>query len=547
MIKSRRRGRWPNLVSRRDFLNGILASSTLLAPLARGDGKGPRPVAASDRTDAFELCHAFLEGRGLPQADAGGRLHECIVVGGGMAGLVAAWKLQRRGVRDIVVLERNDDLGGLCRSDLVGGVTCARASAYASFPFNREMADLFLDLGLVANGPGLKTLTGVPQFELQAPYDRLFVDGHWVREPFGKEGLARLPVSRQVRKDLAALVDRLQELWDWEDARGRSAFDCPVEAASPAEEMRRLDALTVGEYATSRGWGLDMVRLLDPVLRSAYGIGHERISAWAALDLLSDEWLPTPPGRGALCHPGGNAFITSRLAQRIDAQALTTGAFVTRVAQRNAEVHVGVLRGGEPTTLRARAVVFAAPPFLAPHLVPDLPPERRKAADALEYAPYLVANVAVSRTPAGLAYSNLLAGDCFVSDFIVADWAGSPSPATAPPDRPNVLTAYAPLERAQRARLLAAPFDEWQAAILNDLDRCLPGIGETVTGLHLYRWGHAFAVPRRGWVFSPQRQLLKQPLGRIVFAGADVEGIPTVDHAMASGFRAAEEVLQVLS
>jgi hypothetical protein len=54
------------------------------------------------------------------------------------------------------------------------------------------------------------------------------------------------------------------------------------------------------------------------------------------------------------------------------------------------------------------------------------------------------------------------------------------------------------------------------------------------------------AVPVKGWLFSSARQSLRQPLGRVFFAGADVEGIPTVDHAMAAGFRSASEVSEVI-
>jgi hypothetical protein len=33
--------------------------------------------------------------------------------------------------------------------------------------------------------------------------------------------------------------------------------------------------------------------------------------------------------------------------------------------------------------------------------------------------------------------------------------------------------------------------DEWQAKILSEFDKCIPGLSKTVTGLNLYRWGHA--------------------------------------------------------
>ena len=40
---------------------------------------------------------------------------EVLVVGGGPAGLAAALRLQERGVRDILVVEREKSLGGILR------------------------------------------------------------------------------------------------------------------------------------------------------------------------------------------------------------------------------------------------------------------------------------------------------------------------------------------------------------------------------------------------------------------------------------------------
>jgi hypothetical protein len=164
----------------------------------------------------------------------------------------------------------------------------------------------------------------------------------------------------------------------------------------------------------------------------------------------------------------------------------------------------------------------------------------------MEYTPYLVANIGVKETPPHLAYSNQLVGNYLISDFIVADWAEQSKPSNAARARANVLTIYAPLPVGERAALLSDSLDEWQAKVMADMEKCLPGIGEAVTAFHLYRWGHAFVAPLKGWVFSKGRQRLRQPLGRVFFAGADVEGIPTIDHAMAAGFRSAAEALKVL-
>lgn len=570
-------------ISRRDFLNGVLLTAAS-APLALAAGclpaaptpaptappttppatpapaptalppptaaapvltaAPPAALAAGDRTHDFARCHEIWSGTLRGEAEPDAHRYDCLIIGGGMSGLVAAWQLRRSGINDTLVIEKDAAAGGLCCADAIGGIVAAKASAYPSFPFNDDMLALYRDLGFVSVA-GQK-VTANPQHILKPPYDQVFSTGKWVSDPFDDAGSARLGISQRAQDDLAALTDELAELWEWEDADGRPAFDCPPDDATRDAKMRGLDALTLGEYVQAQGWGLEMARLFDPLLRSAYGVGHDRISAWAALDILTDELLPADEGEDALGFPGGNAFFAEALARTLAPQRLLTGASVTRMQQSGDEVQVTFVRGGQAQTVRGRTAIFAAPQFMAPYLLPDLPAERQQAARSFEYTPYVVANVAVSQTPAGLAYSNQLLGDFVMSDFIVADWTQHADPLKAPTERPNVLTAYCPLAAQERMALLASPLEAWQDKILAEFERCLPGLGRTVTGFYLYRWGHAFAAPTKGAVFAAGRQLARQPLGRIAFAHADVEGIPTIDHAMASGFRAAREAAKRL-
>ncbi len=535
-------------ISRREFVNGILVSAASLALMPRRGESASHGhlLAPLDKTDSFTICHEIWRGKNFIPTESAGILYDCIIVGGGMSGLVAAWKLQRLGVAKILVVDQNEMMGGLCRADEIGGVTFARASAYASFPSSGELTELYRDIGLIKSNDKSANIEIDRKYLLQPPHDQIHMQGQWAREPFNSRGFDHLPVTKKIRDEMKAFAVALDELRDWKDKDGRSAFDCPPDDATRSPKIRSLDAITLGDFAVSRGWSRKMTSLFDPLLRSAYGLGHDRVSAWAALDFLGDEILPEEPGKGSLSFPGGNAFLAEGLARRIGGETLLNKAFVTQVSQQGREVRVGILRDGKSSTVKARAVIFAAPPFMAPYLLPGFPEKRRKAVKSLEYAPYLVANVAVSKTPAKLSYSNLLLDSVSISDFIVADWAGLASPLAAPLDRPNVLSCYCPMPAKNRMQLMSLSFDNWTANILADLERCLPGVGRTVTGVYLYRWGHAFAVPLKGGLFSDSRRLMKQPFGRIFFAGADIEGIPTVEHAIAGGFRAAEEVSGLL-
>ena len=69
----------------------------------------------------------------------------------------------------------------------------------------------------------------------------------------------------------------------------------------------------------------------------------------------------------------------------------------------------------------------------------------------------------------------------------------------------------------------------------------MPGVRATVTGFDLYRWGHAMLAAEKGFVFSPARQSAAQPVGRLLFANHNVEGLPAFENAVMAAMRAAHE------
>ena len=132
-------------LSRREFINGTLvgalglSAGTLLGGAAGGADANlavarrtlrPRATApacptlrASDKGDRYELCHGLTRGgRRQPTCFAGtppasGQLYDAIIIGGGTerAGRgVAAAKLKHD---NILVLEKNDTVGGYCRDE----------------------------------------------------------------------------------------------------------------------------------------------------------------------------------------------------------------------------------------------------------------------------------------------------------------------------------------------------------------------------------------------------------------------------------------------
>lgn len=100
------------------------------------------------------------------------------VLGGGVTGLTAAWKLGRKG-HDCVVFEGGDRPGGLCRSETIDGYVVDHAGGHIIFSTDREVLDFMLSV----LGPG-----GAVKSERRA---RIFHHDRWVTYPF-ENGLGDL-------------------------------------------------------------------------------------------------------------------------------------------------------------------------------------------------------------------------------------------------------------------------------------------------------------------------------------------------------------------
>ena len=147
-----------------------------------------------------------------------------------------------------------------------------------------------------------------------------------------------------------------------------------------------------------------------------------------------------------------------------------------------------------------------APRYVAVRLLPELTPEQRRQARAFRYAPYLVANVFVSRTPGPPTW----AGETY-GDFFCAFRGGrlGRSGRSRPRSRDAAQRAHrvlSPGPAGTAAGVAAPPGGRLRAVDSRRPQRLLPGVRSTVTDLDLYRWGHAILIADKGFVFSAARR-----------------------------------------
>jgi phytoene dehydrogenase-like protein len=538
-------------ISRRDFLNGVLIGASGLAATrfvgaCGGGGDTPGPDAGTlptgqDLQELLETCHAIRDGQTYTLPAPSGNLYDCIIIGGGISGLVAAWRLGKLGVTNFLLLEKEPVAGGVAREGTQGTQTFALGAAYSVYPFNQQLIDLYTDLGVVTglDADGYPIVD--PKYVVKSPTNNVYMNGQWYVDAW-ETGMENLPLPQQALTDLLACRDEIDVLYNYVGADGLLAFDCPTDASTTDAAIRALDDISFAQWVEAKGWDPAVSQFFVRYTKSALGTTPDKASAWGMLNFLGSEFYPVQS------QPGGNAYVVQMLAAKVGSAKIKLNALVVRVVEEGGEVHVAYLDNGTPVVLRAKTAIYAAPRHMVRYLVPGLAEANRNDYTEFHYSAYLIANVHVTKTPTGVAYDNWVHDECFFTDFIVADWAGLDDPANAPASRANVLTVYCPLIGPNdRADMLTQPFEYYEQKILPDLERVLPGVTATITAFDLFRWGHPMLTPEPGFIFGTAREGAQAPLGAITFAASDVDGLPAFENAVATGYRAADEANAIIN
>ncbi|HYL37411.1 MAG TPA: FAD-dependent oxidoreductase [Bryobacteraceae bacterium] len=440
-----------------------------------------------------------------------------VIVGGGMAGLCAAWHLDRRGFRDFALLEMEAQAGGNSRWGENDITRFPWAAHYVPVPAKGESLarELLEELGVLRDG---KWDDRVLCF---APQERLFIFGRW------QEGIEPENATPRDTSQYRRFEERMNEF------RASGEFTIPMVRGarpSPLDQMSMADWLKrEGFDSSTLGW------YINYACRDDYGALAKDTSAWAGVHYFASR---EPEEKGPLTWPEGNGWIARRLIEKLG-RYVRTGSVVYRVERDGTRLRVLT----EQVEYLADAVIFAAPTFLAQYIVEGAP-----RADRFQYSPWLTANLTLDRMPREPGID--LAWDNVIYDSPTLGYVNATHMSLATHRERTVWTFYWSLaEHAPpegRALLLAKDWNYWKEAILSDLARAHPDIRECVARIDVMRLGHAMVRPAPGFIFSGERQRWLKPLGQVFFANSDLSGFSIFEEAQYRGVAAARSALRVV-
>jgi len=495
--------------TRRQFLSTALVGLT---------AKGARaPIAGSFVNDSFPTGHRIRDHAKFATPARQEKV-PIVIVGGGMAGLSAAWRMEKRGFHDFVLLEMEAQPGGNSRWGENEITAYPWAAHYVPVPDAREtlVRELFEELGVFKDGKwDERRLCFSPQ-------ERLFLHGRW------QEGIEPEAESTgRDREDYRRFEDSMKEF------RASGEFTIPMERGSERVGLKSaaLDRMSMEQWMSANKFTSPYLNwYVNYACRDDYGALARDTSAWAGVQYFASR---AEEEKGPLTWPEGNGWIARRLIEKLQPW-IRASSPVSSIAREGRRLRVRT----EAAEYLAERVIFAAPTFTAPYVIEGAP-----RAEGFVYSPWVTANLTMERPPEDTAWDNVIYESPALG-YVVATHMTLASVVER-----SVWTFYWSLGEgapaAMRQMLLERDWAWWREAILDDLARAHPDIRERVSRVDVMRFGHAMARPVVGFLESGVRRRFAKGEREeaVIYANSDLSGFSIFEEAQYRGVTAADRAM----
>lgn len=445
-------------------------------------------------------------------------MRDVVIVGGGIAGLAAGWRLRHR---DTILLESAPRVGGRLRSERRGPYWM-NWGGHVFAGGDSVTAGLLRDCGVDSLAvPG--SLTGL------AMNGALLLGGRVETYPW------RIPMSWSSRVSLLRAGAKVRVAV----SRYAKVVE-PRPGEHPSVRQQRIyDFMNDVSFADFVGeLPPDAEALFKPTVTRSSADMHE-MSAGAGVGYFSLVWNI---GAGLSQNiVGGPATLTGTLAGALG-DRVQLGAVVREVRQSPASVVVRYEQAGADHEVEARCAVLATPATVAHEIAADLAPETRRALARIRYGPYVSAAFLTGEAGPEVwddAYAIATPKRSFNvvlnMSNVVRGYEGSRQPGSS-------MMVFSPATLARE--LMARTDDDILETYLEDLDAVLPGFARHVTEAEVQRWptGAPYCFPGRARL----QQALRRRGGRVLLAG-DYLGTLYTETAISTGLGAAQEAQSLLA
>ncbi|MEM9006164.1 MAG: flavin monoamine oxidase family protein [Cyanobacteria bacterium P01_F01_bin.86] len=437
-----------------------------------------------------------------------------IVIGAGLAGLVAAYELQKMNWR-VTVLEARDRVGGrvvTVRSPFTANQHAEAGGEYIdSFRVHHQMHRYIREFGL-----RLEPVNRIP-----ASKGMYYIQGQ--RFPLSDQGIEEA-LGARIWKDEDRFWQQLESL-----AQSITDLDHPELAPDAAKQ----DQVVLSHWITQLGQAPIAQTLTEQYLRGEYDDPE-----WLSLFFLVQQaalYNQVPDQRLEMYRiQGGNAQLPQAMAQSL-AQPVILNAPVTAIKQT--ALGVQVIHEQGQVTGDFVIVATPLPPLRSVRFEPALSPELQRAIAELNYGSHVKI---ISQFSDRFWQKTPISSVPTITDLPL----GFVSEATANQSgKPGILTAYVSGKYGRQFGAMDER-DRRQTA-LTQLEELYPGAETYLTMAKSYVWARDPWVGGSYSAYGPGQMTtfssaLRRPYGRLLFAGEHTDAfIGYMEGAVRSGQRVA--------
>lgn len=475
---------------------------------------------------------------------------DVVILGSGIAGLTAAWKMNKEGHKDFLIIDGPQVYGNAAGGHF-GDLAYPTGGHYLPLPSpeSTHVREILHDLGIILRNPMSERPYYDERYLLHAPEERLLFNGAWQEGFIPTEGVSQDELNEHKR--FFKEVERLRQL---RGSDGKRIFVFPTVLSSTDPEWQALDRITLKAWLEQSGYRSPTLHwYLNYCCRDDYGRRYDEISAWAGLHYYCSRWGQAEnSGNGTwLTWPGGMHPVAEGMdkaagSRRKSGTAVSLKTTKTGVEALCFELVNGVAR---TYTVHARKAICAMPLYVAARVVA---PIREYGFDPAThtptYAPWMVANFLMKEFPMELPHAPLSWDNVVYQEPGLGYVVSTHQDIRVTPPQKSVFSTYLALsdrspnaarkwmDKASPEELLEAASIDLKSAYGWKLAPCVERVDITLRG-------HAMAAPLPGFRSNAGLKALRELDGPILFAHADLSGFSVFEEAAWWGYRAAKLAL----
>ena len=496
-------------MKRREFIKGSAAAATLPFWLQGCDFLLKEDFPIYVRSD-HAIGHILMSSQDWPAED--GYETKTLIVGGGMAGLAAAYSLKEA---DFILFELSDRLGGT--SGAIEGLNISQGAHYElAYPENygAEVLEMLQELDVIKYNSFSRMWT----FE-----DREHIIPYARRQRCYEDGNIRKEVIQPslVKNAFYKMLQRYQG-------------NMPLPTRLIEEELRELNELTFLAFLEKEiSPNTEFIRQLDYHMMDDWGARTNQVSALAGIHYFTCRPY-LKKSVDLFSPPQGNAYFADKLLEKLPQERIKTSHLVSKIEKSDNGFEVSVLDVTNKKKLiyKTENVIYAGQKHTLKYIYP-------KEAEyfQMEQAPWMVLNFMTTQKAGEYGH--------WQNEFLGENPAFMGFIDSSVQDRDTlgnqrVLTAYYCLKPEDREYLTTIPANKEgiAAETLGYITDAL-GARPEIQSCHINVMGHAMAIPQPGFLFNDANDRETD----LIYAGVDNGRLPLLYEALDSGILAARRSL----